>query len=138
MRRVSSIILSLFQRLTKLLMVSALAFSLGLHWALLQSLAWTTMLVENLANTSFSAALQRTFDGKHPCRLCLLIAQGKSGEKKAEFPAPLRKLEFVSQIVALAFFPPSRFELLSSADDTAESLALAPPTPPPKSQSVSV
>ena len=35
------------------------------------------MLADNLTTHSFGAALQRTFDGKHPCPLCKAIAEGK-------------------------------------------------------------
>jgi hypothetical protein len=37
-----------FRRLPTLLLTVALACSVGLHWSLLQSVAWTTMLAGNL------------------------------------------------------------------------------------------
>ena len=33
---------------------------------------------------SFCAALSKTFDGKHPCKLCKLVKEGKKSESKSE------------------------------------------------------
>ncbi len=122
-------------RLSRLAVVLALACALGFHWFMLQSVAWVTMFSRNLPGNSLALAVQRTFDGKHPCAICLLIAKAKSAEKKAQFPAPIQKLEFVSPKAAFAFFPPTRFQLLEPADAGAESLAFPPPTPPPRAAS---
>src|ERR1035438_7892946 len=81
-------------------MAVALACSIGLPWAFLQWFAWTTMLVDNLTTNSFFVALQRTFDGKHPCPLCKAIAEGKKSEKKSDTVVSLKKFEALSQSVA--------------------------------------
>ena len=122
----------MFQRLPKLLMVLALACSIGLHWAFLQSFAWTTMLVDNLATTSLSAALQRTFDGKHPCALCKAVAEGKKSEKKADTLLRLKKFEGLNASVAIAFPPPASFPQIAAPNASLESFSHAPPTPPPR------
>jgi hypothetical protein len=121
-----------FQRLPRLLIAVALACSVGLHWSFLQSLAWTTMLVENLTTTSFSAALQRTFDGKHPCPLCKAVAEGRKSEKKSDPLLPLKKFEALGQSVAFALFPPASFPTVEAPNAFLELLAHAPPTPPPR------
>ena len=122
----------MFRRLPKLLMVLALACSIGLHWAFLQSFAWTTMLVDNLATTSFSAALQRTFDGKHPCALCKAIAKGKKSEKQADGLLRLKKFEGLSAAVAMALSSPASFPPIAAPNASLEVVAHAPPTPPPR------
>ena len=122
----------MFRRLPKLLMVLALACSIGLHWALLQSFAWTTMLVDNLATTSFSTALQRTFDGKHPCALCKAVAEGKKSEKKADTLLQLKKFEGMGASVAFALSPPASFPRIAAPNASLESFSHAPPTPPPR------
>jgi len=121
-----------FRRLTKLLIVLALACVVGLHWAFLQSFAWTTMLVDNLATTSFSGALQRTFDGKHPCALCKAIAEGKKSEKKADTLLRLKKFEGLSASVAIALPPPASFPPIAAPNASLEAVSHAPPTPPPR------
>ena len=67
---------------------------LGAHWALLQTVAWTTMLADNLRTHSLSESVARTFDGKYPCPICKAIAAGKKSEKKNEFTLQTQKLEF--------------------------------------------
>ena len=39
---------------------------------------------------SFSAALEKTFDGEHPCKMCKLIKQGRKAEKEKP---PMLKVE---------------------------------------------
>jgi hypothetical protein len=67
-----------------ILIASVLALSLGLHWALLQTVAWTGMLITFSRGASFKEAVAKTFDGKHPCTLCKAIKQGRAAEKKQE------------------------------------------------------
>jgi hypothetical protein len=73
-----------FVRGKKFLVVLALVLSTGLHWAALQTVAWTTMLADNLRQQSLTQAVSQTFDGQHPCCLCKAIAAGKQSEKKTE------------------------------------------------------
>jgi hypothetical protein len=113
-------------------MVLALACSIGLHWAFLQTFAWTTMLVDNLATTSFSAALQRTFDGEHPCALCKAIAEGRKSEKKADTFLRLKKFEGLSAAVVITVPPPASFPTIDAPNASLEAVSQAPPTPPPR------
>jgi len=64
--------------------VLLLVLSLGLHWALLQTVAWTGMLVSYSAEGSFQEAVSKTFDGEHPCPLCKAIKKGRAEEKQQE------------------------------------------------------
>lgn len=75
------------RRLFHILAVLLLGISLGLHWAALQGVAWTSMLVERAQTTSFSEAIRTTFDGKHPCRICKLVHDGKSSQRSTELPS---------------------------------------------------
>ena len=113
-------------------MAVALTCSVGLHWSFLQSLAWTTMLVDNLTTTSFSGAIQRTFDGKHPCALCKAIAKGRNAEKKPDTLLSLKKFEALNQAVTILVFPSASFPLIEAQETSFAALAHAPPTPPPR------
>jgi hypothetical protein len=113
-------------------MAVALACSVGLHWSFLQSLAWTTMLVDNLTTTSFSGAVQRTFDGKHPCALCKAIAKGRNAEKKPDTLLSIKKFEALNQAVTIFVSPPASFPLIEAQETSFAALAHAPPTPPPR------
>jgi hypothetical protein len=103
-----------------------------LQWSLLQSTAWTGMLVSNLSRASFSQAVQRTFDGKHPCCLCKAIAAGKKSEKKSQSALPLKRFEAWSQPMAIPLVPPASFPIVRQADSVIQTLPHGPPTPPPR------
>jgi len=61
-----------------------LVLSLGLHWAFLQTVAWTGMIVTYSRDASFKEAVTKTFDGEHPCPFCKVIKKGRAEEKKQE------------------------------------------------------
>src|SRR3954467_3820383 len=80
-------------KLPKLLLVSLLCLSLGLHWLLLQSVAWIGMVVSYSQTDSIGIALVKTFDGQHPCKLCKVVQAGKSSERKQDAQKPIQKLD---------------------------------------------
>jgi len=119
-------------RTARILLVVALSASIGVHWAFLQSVAWTTMLAGNLRSGSLSQALHCTFDGKHPCPLCKAIAKGKSAERKADSNLQLKKLEFPPAKCFAALAPAARYAALKGHDNSAPLFLPAPPAPPPR------
>jgi hypothetical protein len=104
---------------------------MGGHWAVLQSVAWVSMVIENVQTNSLPDALSKTFDGAHPCGLCKVVETGKSEEQKQELTKTLVKLDAV---LAPALEVPAQlagewqFEV---ADQRRNSRSSAPPTPPP-------
>jgi hypothetical protein len=120
-------------RLAKLILVLALACSIGFHWAFLQSLAWTSMLADNLRHAPLTQAVAHTFDGHHPCCLCKAIAAGKKSEKKSEFTPCFKTLEFPPVAEEFTLTTPARFALPCTADIFARTFSQSPPTPPPRS-----
>jgi hypothetical protein len=121
-----------FARVGNAVMVFALVAALGAHWGLLQSVAWTTMLAENLRSSSIRVAVASTFDGKHPCRLCKQIAAGKKSERKTELALRLKKLEFLTATPRFTFTAPTSVLLLVAVIRIPTPIGLAPPTPPPR------
>ena len=119
-------------RFGKFIVVVALVTTTGLHWALLQSVAWTTMLADNLRTQSLTEAVTHTFDGEHPCCLCKAIAAGRKSEQKKEFTAPLQKLEFPPVKENFVLIAPSSFQLLPLENSSAKSLAQKPLLQPPR------
>ena len=83
-----------FQYLGRILLIASVIAGTGAQWSALQSVAWTGMLAENLRNHSLADALTITFDGKHPCCLCRVIANAEKSGRKPTATAPSRKLEF--------------------------------------------
>ncbi len=106
---------------------------LGAQWTLLQTVAWTTMLANNLRTHSLSESLTRTFDGKHPCLMCRAIAAAKNSQGKNQSTLSWQKLEFPPVAQSFVLIAPTRSHLSPQADSFAASLPRKPPTPPPRS-----
>jgi hypothetical protein len=119
-------------RIGKIFLVLALAAMLGAHWTLLQTVAWTTMLADNLRSNSFQVATKKTFDGKHPCCLCKAIAAGKQSERKTEFSFQPQKLEFPPLKENFVLVAPAQFQLLPPENSSANSFAQKPLLQPPR------
>jgi hypothetical protein len=81
-------------RLGKWLVVLALVASTGGQWFVLQSLAWVTMAVSFAQTDRLDVALEKTFNGKHPCRLCKTVEEGRKSEQKQATLKVETKLEF--------------------------------------------
>jgi|SRR5665213_1337404 len=122
----------MFARFARLLMVATLVVMTGAHWAFLQSIAWTTMLADNLSRAPLVEAVSRTFDGKRPCCICKAIAAGKKSEQKHDSSLQLKKFEFPPSQETSALFPPSRFTLLQASNIFSISFAGEPLVPPPR------
>jgi len=115
-----------------MLIALALASSIGLHWTVLQVVAWTGMIVSYSQEAPLGQAVAKTFDGQHPCKLCKQIAKGKQSEKKSEYKFELKKLEFPYAPVAFIFRAPSSFWAVRAGDDSPDLLTHAPLIPPPR------
>jgi hypothetical protein len=113
------------------LLIVALLAATGGHWALLQTVAWTNMLADNLQTASIPEALVKTFDGQHPCAMCHEISAARQTEKKSELPNLGKRLEFLSERPVFIFSPPVEFHLVTTLAGTVASWSEAPPTPPP-------
>jgi hypothetical protein len=122
-----------FARCGKILVVGALVLTTGLHWAALQTVAWSTMLAANLTSESLSASVADTFDGKHLCPLCRAIAAAKSSEKKSDANALKLKLEYPPVAEKFVLIAPASFEPFAPEKFSAGSFSSKPPLPPPRS-----
>ena len=114
------------------LLIIALLGATGGHWAVLQTVAWTDMLVDNLQTSSVTEAVSKTFGGAHPCKLCKQISTGKEAEKKSELPFQIKKLEFVSTHPAFVFAASREFRLLPELFFPVDGLTHLPSVPPPR------
>jgi hypothetical protein len=120
-------------RTANLVIAMLLVISIGGHWALLQSVAWMTMLVDYSKDAPLSVAVQKTFDGKHPCRLCKIVKHGQQTEQQQD--ATRFKVKPDSWLLAGAF----DFEIaqppatpIFSSQRIIHARAEAPPVPPPR------
>jgi hypothetical protein len=111
-----------------------LVLSLGLHWAFLQTVAWTGMIISYSHGSSFKEAVTKTFDGKHPCSLCKVIQQGRAEEKKQDQQQtkPISKMDFGVIWQSAAFNFDCNRERIPSPDLNAPSRREEPPKPRPR------
>jgi hypothetical protein len=125
-------ILLVFRKFGQVLMIVAALSASGTHWLALQSVAWTTMLAENLQTDSLQRAVQRTFDGRHPCCLCKEIAKDKQSGRKSDVQVELKKLDYSYSSFEFIFSPPFHFYEIRAANHAVISLTQLPSLPPPK------
>jgi hypothetical protein len=104
----------------------------GAHWLVLQSIAWSGMLLRQAREARLIEAMQKTFDGAHPCQLCKGVSHGQQKEKKSRVPFELGK-------VPLLFEPADRFVFSHPLGETETQLqarfivrAEPPLIPPPR------
>jgi hypothetical protein len=101
----------------------------------LQTVAWTGMLVTRSQTAGVEEAVRTTFDGQHPCKLCVAVTEGHKQERQ-EMPF------VVVQMLAKANFlqpqsvcvPQPMFVLISygSMECRGSARGERPPTPPPR------
>ena len=93
-------------RLARGIVVALLATVTGGHWALFQTAAWVGMTLDYSQTDSLAGALKKTFDGKHPCKLCRLISSEKKSEQKKETRLLIDKPDFFFSSANPSLFPP--------------------------------
>ncbi len=123
-------------KLARLFLAFAILIASGGHWAALQSVAWTRMLVVNARHSTIVAALEKTFDGRHPCNLCQSIASAKAKEKKLPRVDTLAKIVFFCEQLPGEFSPLLEMESHGARRSVWKSVTAAPALPPPRSAAV--
>ncbi len=119
--------------------IGVLCLGLGLHWAALQTVAWTSMVIARAPQVGLTEAVSTTFDGQHPCRLCLVVREGRAADR----PSPESPVPATGITAKLDLAPASTpFELVTDATALPPAaIALSarpsrsdpPPRPPPRS-----
>lgn len=110
----------------------------GAHWAALQGVAWTGMLVARSMSARVSTAVQTTFDGRHPCCMCKSIKKART-EESAQQKNPATPVKEEARFVgvtatalALLLPPASRLRAMSFDSRTPAVRTERPPVPPPR------
>jgi hypothetical protein len=108
----------------------------GLHWTLLQSVAWVTMFARFARQDAPLTALAKTFDGQHPCALCHAIEAGKQQEREQSEPGVNPKanvrIEGCPNTSVLQLLPPVVEEGVPEPWPMKAVAPQAPPTPIPR------
>lgn len=104
----------------------------GGHWAVLQSVAWTGMIIEYSRNASLGTALSQTFSGKAPCRMCRTIEEGR--QKETRLPATIKADKKAEGFLAVQspsqLLPPSRKFSYPPIPDASASMRPSSPLDP--------
>lgn len=119
-------------RHSKTLLGLTLAFALGAHWLVLQSVAWVGMIVTYSQDAPLTEAISMTFDGAHPCKLCKVVKEGKAAEQKQALVKYELKFDFLSSetpVLLPLLLPSTR---LTHSSMHAAARVEAPPGPPPR------
>lgn len=121
-------------RFAKAIALIAGVHVLGGHWLTLQIVAWMGMFAVNSQQGDLGSALEKTFDGKHPCPLCCAVEAGQKKEKENQ------RKQLVDTINKVNAVAPAKVELPAptpsllvyfSFSRSAESIRIQPPSPPP-------
>jgi hypothetical protein len=113
-------------------MVIALCCAIGLHWFVLQSFAWTSMLIEYSKRAPLCQAIAQTFDGGHPCSLCHIVAKGKASEKKSDIQSPVPKIDIICVARVIRLIPLLAPFQYTFRDFYVSEIVQSPPVPPPR------
>jgi hypothetical protein len=124
---------SVVRHISRVVTIFALCCAIGLHWLTLQSIAWTSMIIDYSKRGTLCQAIAQTFDGVHPCSLCHIVNKGKSAEKKSDLQLPTPKLDLICTKDAITLaLPFISFDYANSNFRISE-VGHSPPVPPPRS-----
>ena len=90
------------------------------------------MVINYSKNAPLSEALQKTFDGQHPCQLCKVVAAGKKSERNQEFQKKVAKLDLLCAAALLSVPSPCSFPVPTTEIHFSPLRAEPPPGPPPR------
>jgi hypothetical protein len=123
---------SVLRCIARAVTIFALCCAIGLHWIALQSLAWTTMIIDYSKRAPLCQAIAQTFDGAHPCSLCHIVNTGKASEKKSDLQPLTPKIDMICTKRTISLLRPfSHFEY-SASDFSFAEIGHSPPVPPPR------
>src|SRR5215472_5741733 len=97
---------NVFRCIGRIVTIFALCCAIGLHWLTLQSIAWTSMIIDYSKRGTLCEAIAQTFDGAHPCSLCHIVDRGKTTEKKSDLQLLTPKIDMICTKRMVTLVPP--------------------------------
>ena len=123
---------NVFRCIGRIATIFALCCAIGLHWVALQSVAWTTMILDYSKRGSLCKAITQTFDGAHPCSLCHVVDRGKTTEKKSDLQLLTPKIDMICTKRAISLIRPCAYVDYVAGDFAVFKIGESPPVPPPR------
>jgi hypothetical protein len=121
------------RHLGRIVTIFAVCCAIGLQWIALQSLAWTTMLIDFSKRAPLCQAVAQTFDGAHPCSLCDVVNKGKTSERKSHLQSPAPKIDMICVSRSGHLIRPFIPFKYTMRDFCSSQIGRSPPVPPPRS-----
>ncbi len=108
-----------------------MALSIGLHWIVLQSVAWAGMFVDYSADYSLVEAIDKTFDAHNKCGLCRFVEEGTQSDAESERLSKTVKLDVINASSIVGAFATPTLEVALEQSFGAPTRTTGPPSPPP-------
>ena len=122
----------MFRQAGRVATIGALCCAIGLQWVALQSVAWTSMLIQYSKRGRLCQAIAQTFDGAHPCSLCHVVASGKASEKKKDVQSSAPRIDIICVASVIRLMAPFvRYQYITGNFSVSE-IQQSPPVPPPR------
>ena len=126
----------MFRCIGRIVTIFALCCAIGLQWLTLQSIAWTSMIIDYSKRGTLCQAIAETFDGAHPCSLCHIVDKGKTSEKKSDLQLLTPKVDMICTKGAITLIRPSAYVDYVAGHFSVFKLGESPPVPPPRNSFV--
>ena len=120
------------QRVIKTVAVALLSFSLGLHWLVLQSVAWVHCGLDFENESPIAQVIQKTFDDRNACCLCKAFAQSQQAEDEKKGDSNFIKIQAVMHNCTTLVDLPKSTELSIAQKSSALHRRGDPQSPPPQ------
>jgi hypothetical protein len=124
---------NVFRCIGRIVTIFALCCAIGLHWLTLQSIAWTSMIIDYSKRGTLCQAIAQTLDGAHPCSLCHAVNAGKNSEKESDLQSPAPKIDMICVWRTTSSFRPFISFEYAVRDFCSSQIGRSPPVPPPRS-----
>lgn len=123
----------LLPHLARQALVLFVCLSLGMHWALLQGIAWTGMLLSFASEGTVIEAVEKTFNGQNACALCRKVKEGQSTDEQPQQKGQtVKKIDAVLVQTARLVTPPGKTIDFAVISEEGTRTNARPEMPPPR------
>lgn len=116
----------------RFMLVAALLCAANLHLPVMQVIAWTGMIIRYSEKAEIGDALRKTFDGDHPCPMCLAIKKEQSKPRHQLSATAAPELKMTPPPTYPAEARPWMVSGHQSLEARGVRVFSRPPTPPPR------
>jgi hypothetical protein len=107
---------------------------LGLHWMLLQLVAWGGMLAAFSSEVPLWQAVSKTLDGRHSCQICRWVQEGHAEQRSKESASVGSELQLPVALPpeACCWLPPTLIPPVWATVRSLPARSEGPPRPRPR------